>query len=383
MRIARRLGRVGGRLWPGASGFWAWWTQALASWLPLRMRKLFGLASERLLLHAAPDGGLRLTLEHEGDARALGQVPAPDDAFAGDPLERLLSPRVAELPRWLVLPAAAGLRRRLSLPVAAESRLREVLGFEVDRQTPFTSGEVQYDARVVGRGGNGQIEAELVVVPTPVLEAALAALGPLRETLTGADLSAADGRTLGVNLLPGAERRRRIDPWRRWRLAASALALLATIAGMWQMLANRAASASAFESEVATRAELARGAAAEKRRLLDLVEGMAFLQATRAGRPTTVEILDELSRKLPDSTSLEKLSIEGERILLIGYSSEASSLVKRLEDSTLWRSPALTGALQPDPRSGRDRFTLTAELAVSPAAGTAPTPEGSDARGTP
>jgi general secretion pathway protein L len=269
------------------------------------------------------------------------------------------------------------------LPVAAESRLREVLGFEVDRQTPFTSGEVQYDARVVGRGGNGQIEAELVVVPTPVLEAALAALGPLRETLTGADLSAADGRTLGVNLLPGAERRRRIDPWRRWRLAASALALLATIAGMWQMLANRAASASAFESEVATRAELARGAAAEKRRLLDLVEGMAFLQATRAGRPTTVEILDELSRKLPDSTSLEKLSIEGERILLIGYSSEASSLVKRLEDSTLWRSPALTGALQPDPRSGRDRFTLTAELAVSPAAGTAPTPEGSDARGTP
>ena len=29
---------------------------------------------------------------------------------------------------------------------------------------------------------------------------------------------------------------------------------------------------------------------------------MKFLQTTRAGRPTTVEVLDELSRRLPDST---------------------------------------------------------------------------------
>ena len=30
------------------------------------------------------------------------------------------------------------------------------------------------------------------------------------------------------------------------------------------------------------------------------------------------------------------------------------------------RSPALSGALQPDPRSGRDRFSLVAELATLP-----------------
>ena len=52
-------------------------------------------------------------------------------------------------------------------------------------------------------------------------------------------------------------------------------------------------------------------------------------------------------------------------MLLIGLSSEASSLVQRLEGSKLWRAPALTGALQPDPRSGKDRFTLTAELAIA------------------
>lgn len=363
--IRQRLERVGGRMRPGLAGFWTWWTHALASWLPLRLRKLFGLARERLLLQATP-GSLRLVLEREGDARELGQVPWADgQALHGNPLARLLAPRVAELPRWLALPASAGLRRPLVLPAAAEPRLREVLGFEIDRQTPFSASDVQYDARVIGRRGDGQLDAELVVVPAPVLEAALTALGPLAATLTGVDLQSADGRTLGVNLLPGARRHQRADPWLGWNLALTAVAILAIAAALWQMLANRERAADAFAAGVEQRAVQARVVSAEKQQLVDLVEGMAFLQATRSSRPTTVEVLDELSRRLPDSTYLEKLSIEDDRILLIGLSQEASSLVRVLEGSPLWRSPALTGAVQPDPRSGRDRFTLTAELAVA------------------
>lgn len=360
----QRLGRAGGRLRPGFAGFWSWWTHALASWLPLRMRKLFGLARERLLLHGGGDS-LRLVLEHEGDARELGQLPwAAGQALADDPLASLLAPRVADLPRWLVLPASAGLRRGLVLPAAAEQRLREVLGFEIDRQTPFAAADVEYDVRITGRRGDGQIEVELVVVPASVLAAALAALGPLAGTLTGVDLQSDDGRTLGVNLLPGSQRHQRADPWLAWNLALGALAAIALAAALWQVLVNRNRAADAFEREVAELATQARVVSAQKQQVVDLVEGMAFLQATRAGRPTVVEVLDELTRRVPDSTYLEKLSIEGDRILLIGLSREASALVRVLEGSPLWRSPALTGALQPDPRSGRDRFTLTAELAV-------------------
>ena len=102
------------------------------------------------------------------------------------------------------------------------------------------------------------------------------------------------------------------------------------------------------------------------------MQGAAFLDRARSGRPTNVEIIDELSRRLPDNTYLEKLAIEDDRVLLIGLSTEASALVPRLEGSPLWKSPALTGALQPDPRTRRDRFTLTAELAIKPGAGEEP-----------
>jgi general secretion pathway protein L len=98
---------------------------------------------------------------------------------------------------------------------------------------------------------------------------------------------------------------------------------------------------------------------------VDVVEGTAFLERTRASLPTAVEVMEEVSRRLPDNTYLEKLSIEGHQLLLIGLSPEASSLVAKMEGSKLWKSPALSGALQPDPRSRRDRFSLTAELVGS------------------
>lgn len=358
------LAGVGGALRPRLSGFWRWWTQALATWLPQRLRELFGLARERLLLQATGDG-LRISIEGAGGVRLLGELPQlpPGD----DPLAALLAQRVARLPRWLLLPHGSALRRGLALPAAAADRLREVLGFEIERQTPFRAPDVEYDARLLGRPGDGQLQAELVVVPRATLEARLAALGPLAGTLTGVDVDGGDGEGLGVNLLPGARRHRRADPWLAWNLALAVVALVATAAGLWQVLDNRRAAADAFEAEVGQAAARARGAATQRQALVDLVDGMGFLESTRDARPTTVEVMDELARRLPDSTYLEKLSIEDTRILLIGLSSEAPSLVQRLEGSPLWRSPALAGALQPDPRSGRDRFTLTAELVVAPA----------------
>jgi general secretion pathway protein L len=380
MPLRARLGRVGARLGPGTGGFLAWWGRSLAAWLPRRWRALFGLDRGRLLLapdlSAADDGSgtrmLQLRLQDEGELRDLGTVPLPEphpetalDYVAGaaeDPLAPVLAPAVADLPRWLLLPAAAGLRRRLVLPAAAGDRLREVLGFEIDRQTPFAADEVAFDARLLGRRGDNQIDVELVAVPLAALRSRRTALGMLSGTLAGIDMAGPDGVPLGVNLLPAAERRQLADPWRGWNLALGAVALVALAAALWQLLDNRRDAADAFEQALAPQAEQARRVATQRQQLQAIVEGQAYLDQARAARPPTVAVLDELARRLPDSTYLEKVSIEGERLLIIGLSGEASSLVRRLEGADSWHAPALTGALQPDPRSGRDRFTLTAEL---------------------
>lgn len=372
----QRFGRVGGRLRPGFNGFWTWWTEALASWLPARLRALFGLAHERLLFrHDGAD--LHLLLQRGEGNEALGQIPwAPEaggttELGTDDPLAELLAQRIVDLPRWLLLPASAGLRRRLILPAAAADRLRDVVAFEIDRQTPFAASDVHYDARVIARRGD-QLDVELVVVPRATFDKALAALGPLGATLAGVDVVDAEGRALGINLLTDGQRRRRSDPWQVWNLVFIVVALLAFGVGLWQILQNRREVAAELKREADQHGSQARQAAAAKRQLIDRVEGLRFLQDARVGRPTTVEVIDELARRLPDTTYIEKLAIEDTRLTLIGQSSEASQLVVKLEGSKLWRQPALTGALQPDPRTHRDRFTLTAELAVTDAAKSQP-----------
>lgn len=366
--LRARLGRVGARLGPGPGGLLAWWGRSLAAWLPRRWRRTLGLERGRLLIATDPataaggDASLLLRRQDGDGVRDLGRVPLPEhpDEALGD------------LPRWLLLPAATGLRRRLPLPAAAADRLRDVLSFEIDRQTPFTAADVAFDATVAGRRGDGQLEVELVVVPLARLNAHRDALGPVAGTLAGIDLAGADGTPLGVNLLPPAQRRKVADPWRRWNLALAAVALVALVLGLWQVLDNRRDAADRFEQELAPRMAQAQEAAARRQALVSIVAGQAFLDRSRAARPTTIEILDEVTRLLPDGTWLEKVSIEGDRLVLIGLSNEASALVRRLEASSLWRSPALTGAVQPDPRTGRDRFTLVAELADLPPPASAP-----------
>ncbi|WP_028917495.1 MULTISPECIES: PilN domain-containing protein [Pseudoxanthomonas] len=352
-------GGVGVRRLPGLVDFWDWWRGCLAAWLPRDWRDLLGWAHDRLLLCRQADE-LLVLWEGDGRLRELARIPVVGDSLD---LDRLLAARAAALPRWWLLPTASGLRRRLRLPASASRHLRQVVGFEIDRQTPFAAGEVHYDARTIGHSDDGQIDVEIVVVPRRVLDRELGGQGETPAALAGIDLADAQGRPLGFNLLPPAQRRRRTDPLRRWNLLLAAVALLAIGGAGHQVLKNRSDAADALQRRVEAESAQARQVAAQRGRLSALVEGAAFLDRVRAARPTVVEVWDEATHRLPEGTWLEKFSIEGDQLLLVGSSGDAPSLIERMEGAPLWRKPALAGTLQSDPASGRNRFTVTAQLA--------------------
>ncbi|WP_251274041.1 hypothetical protein, partial [Enterobacter hormaechei] len=92
------------------------------------------------------------------------------------------------------------------LPAAAADRLRAVVGFEIDRQTPFESSQVSYDVRERGAAGEGQLQVELVAWPLRQLEAWRSNVGQWADALSGVDAIDAQGNILQVNLLPPAQR---------------------------------------------------------------------------------------------------------------------------------------------------------------------------------
>ena len=363
-----RLGNAG----VGLRGFLHWWSAGLRAWLPLRWQRLLSANGDRLLLQVQGEG-VHLRRQRDDSVRDVAMLPLqlPGAADGRDPLAGVLAEAAADLPRWLVLPASQGLRRTLLLPAAARERLREVLGFEIERQTPFAAADVVHDGRLLGVREDGQLQVELVVVPRRALDAQATQLGALAGSLSGVDLLDAEGRTLGVNVLPPAQRLHRRNPWRLWNIAFGIAGFVALAFALAQVVENRRAAADALQAEVASRSGQARGVSEQRQRLVDAVEGGSYLQRQRNGRASVIEVIDALSPRLPDGTYLEKFTIEGEQLTLLGLSNQAAALVGKLGDTPQWHNPALSGALQTDPRTRMDRFTLVAQLRDTAATDTA------------
>jgi general secretion pathway protein L len=53
---------------------------------------------------------------------------------------------------------------------------------------------------------------------------------------------------------------------------------------------------------------------------------------------------------------------------IVGQSDNANALVPILNDSDTWYEPKIVGNVRPDPRSGKEQFTIKAELQAQSAA---------------
>jgi general secretion pathway protein L len=152
----------------------------------------------------------------------------------------------------------------------------------------------------------------------------------------------------------------------RWRALGAAVLAIA-YASLWITLGNRESAHAAWTERVQTAQREARDARKLRNALQDSVRAANFLAKQRASQPTVLEILTDLTRRLPDDTFLEKIQVNSGNVVLIGQSARASALVGVLQDSPLIHKPTLSGSVQADPRTGKERFTLTAVVAGSQA----------------
>jgi general secretion pathway protein L len=332
--------------------------------LPLSLRQQLGAQERRLLLRQG-NGTITLHASVDRQLTLIGSVPA-DDPELLEFLRARLDDLSGSVARWLVLDEQLVLRRILTLPIAAEPRLREVMAFEIDRQTPLSADQVSFEARVLGRDIAGKtLRAELVVLPLVVLDKALADLGALAAGLAGIDVLDATGHSLGVNLLPAARRAQRGAGRTRLNAMLFTVFVVALLSSMFMNLSNRRAELDRLQAQVDTANAQVRDVRKLRNQLQRSVTAANFLAGRRAQQPTLLELLNDLTKRIPDDTSLEKFSINDGHIILIGQSKQAPALVGLLQASPLILSPALAGAVQTDPRTGLDRFTLTAVVVGS------------------
>ena len=308
--------------------FFAWWGGELLSFLPAGWRAALAEGRESLLLHVA-DGQLVVRRETARGAADFGRIALDQDVDVQRGDYQRLRGRIDEpqLRQFFCVPPARVLRRSLNLPAAAEDNLRQVLGFEMDRQTPFKADQVYFDYVVRGRDAAGrQIAVE-------------------RDAELG-------------------DRRARRSYQRLWiNLGLAALAVTLALGVMARTVDNREVALEKMTAEVQTAQEEAKQVATLRKTLEDTIDSANFLTQKKRTVVPAIALLKDLTERLPDSTYIERLNVtEDGRVELQGLSDRSETLIAELQKSKVLSDPAFQGVVQPDPRVKKDRFNLVAQL---------------------
>lgn len=351
--------------------FFSWWGAELLACLPPRTRRFFNGNSEALLLEPAGDTILVLR-EREKTVSEFGRIAATATAEEQTGEFRAIRARIENpgLRIILCVPESSVLTRSLTLPAAAEDNLRQVLTFEMDRQTPFKADQVYFDSRIVAHDLVARnLRVELTVLPRSVLDSQLGVVAGGAVEFAGVDVrgAGAAGARRGVNLLPVERRARHRDMRLPLNLGLAALIVILLVFNMSESLHNREIAVETMQAEVEKAASAAREVLALKKTLQDSINGANFLAEKKRNGPLLIALLDDLAYRLDDDTYLERLSFENNQIQLQGQAKNAAGLISVLTASPFLANPKIEGQIQPDPRTGKDRFTIVAEPKDVPA----------------
>jgi general secretion pathway protein L len=346
---------------PELAKFFRWWASELAFLVPAKLKKLLGGAAEYLVLIKNQDGLSALYLSPAG-VRPLGQFTL--DEAGGRRRERLLEENsdLAEAKLALRLTADQAIRKTVKLPAAAEENLQQVLAFEMDRLTPFKSDQVYFGARIVARSpATRQITVELILTPRGKLDALLEELAEWgwRPDIVDLEDQAVPG---AYNLLPAKYRpaRSRWPQLANLALIATSVILIGALVGLPILYAR--SEAEDLDDRVRKVGKLAKEVEALRQETENLLHQTRFLQEKKRSEPVLVDMLEELSRVIPDNTWLNGLQYKDRRIVMQGQSPSASSLIELLEASPYFRNTSFVSPVTKDTGNTLERFQIASDV---------------------
>ena len=311
--------------------FHAWWWPSLLAWLPGNTTRLASNPKRFRFLHF--------------DGAALREA-TPDDENCTEAV--------------LVLSRKLTLIRRLRMPPSAMPHLRNAVRAEIERQTPFTPETVFFDVISIPPDEDSRsFEVALIVAQKHLVEAAMHAASSLPIRLVAVDAAGTDDAPLGANLLPDHLRYRYSTPWQRWNVALILICLLASFGISTSLLHARQQAV----ADLQMRFQPLRQQAAEtlhRQRMLAEINAL-LSKGVRNESPSALELLNELSRRLPIDSHLLQLRLAEDGVSIRGQTENLGAVLTELGRSSLWSAPRLTGSRTlPDGHS--QEFSLVLSL---------------------
>lgn len=358
--------RLGGSLRP----LLAWWLRELRAMVPSRLQRMLRGRGQVLIVDVAERVAILRRVRAQGEEEVGRILLENADAASRRAQFAVYADRLPPGPRQVVVrvPPARLLRKVLDLPAAAEENLREILGLEMDRLTPFAAADVYYTHRVIEIDRKAKrLIVELLILPQAAAEPALQTARELGFAADRLEVTTDGPRALApeearVDFLPAAAGTARASRRRPLTVALAATAFGLFVAAMVLPLQQQRRLIEAVEAEV--RAAKVKADAGRKLQA-DMEQTIAqsnFIIDRKRARPAFVDVLDELTALLPDNTWLIRIRYYNGELQAFGNSPSASALVGVLEASPMFAEAQFRAPVTRDPRLGVERFHIGARV---------------------
>jgi general secretion pathway protein L len=347
-------------------GFFHWWGQELSFLIPKKIR---------LALSDRP-ANLVFSLENQGFKACL----YPDGPLSSPLFEAYLDSaeptayqnlkaqhnEIEKAESILCLSAAHAIAKVIYLPEAALENMQQVVGFELDRYTPFTAEQAYYSVITLGKTGQGQVQLLLVLCPQTVLDEQLTALHslgvhPVRVEFdrVNQDYPHLQGQ---YNLLPDRFRPQ-TGRWAQsvhWLLSGLIFVLL--LAVMIYPVWEESRLVSELKSQIKALEKDTHFVDEQQLEIDALMDETQSLINIKNQSPELIAVLNELSHLLKDDTWLTNLQYSDKHMQIQGQSPMASALISTLENSGFFSKVSFVSPLTQDKTTGLERFQISMDV---------------------
>ena len=286
--------------------------------------------------------------------------------YQADPLSEPLPPKWVSTLRGsrieLVLQSSRFLFRPLELPKRAAEYLEGIVRSQIDRLTPWTANEAVFSWTPPTDAPNDRINLMIAATARSMIAPYLSAIS---------SLNAASIVVTTTQLNPHAETPPIRFPEQRTRSAVNVrrirMILMATflLSGL-SAAAAIGISAIASDNLSAEQQELLRKISARKAAMRNLSEGSVLqaLEKRKQTTPSSVIALEALSALLPDDTYVTEFRIDGEKLQIVGMTSDAPSLIGLIEQSPHFAHATFFAPTTRSPGTTKEQFHI--ELHINP-----------------
>ncbi len=347
--------------------FLQWWGRELAFLIPQKLKQLLSDRSGNLVF-TVTDQGFNVELYRDAESKPVFSQNLDSEDRDGYEALKKRYPDIQKADRILRLTDAEAIKKIIYLPAAAQENLGQVVGFELDRYTPFKPEQVYFSVVPIETTEEGQLKVLLVLTRRESLDAKLDQLNAWFVRPSRVEYLPLIGAIPPHNLQPFQPGSNKLAQSIHWLLSGVMMILLLAVLvfPVWHekqavdLLKNQI-KALEKETRIVDEQQLKIDALRdETQRLINIKEQT----------PEMAAVLNELSRLLKDDTWLTHLQYSETHMQIQGQSPAASGLISVLEASPFFSKVSFASPLTQDKTTGLERFQISMDVGtISPQPG--------------